>query len=89
MVAAVVHEPIERNTLVRARVAVRDPETGRVGYLSPGSNEAFRRAEEFREKQLKVLTDKGVDRLDILAGSNVIPPLMKFFKKRVERMGRR
>jgi uncharacterized protein (DUF58 family) len=89
MVAAVVHEPIERNTLVRARVAVRDPETGRVGYLSPGSNEAFRRAEEFREKQLKVLTDKGVDRLDVLAGSNVIPPLMKFFKKRIERMGRR
>lgn len=89
VIAAVIQDPMERGLRLPARVAVRDPETGHVGYLSPRTTEAFRKAEEFREKQLRALGAKGVDRMDIQAGENVVPPLMKFFKKRIERMGRR
>jgi uncharacterized protein (DUF58 family) len=89
VIAAVIQDPLEKAPFLPARVAVRDPETGRVGYLSPGSNEAFRKAMDFREKQLKALTSMGVDRLEVQAGSNVVPPLLKFFKTRIERLGRR
>ena len=89
LVAVVVKDPLETNLRLPARVAVRDPESGKVGYLSPSSATALRKAHEFRESQLWSLTAQGADRLDIQAGENVIPPLMKFFKKRIERLGRR
>lgn len=89
LVAVSLQERLEKNPRLPARLAVRDPETGRVGYLSPGSDGAFRKALDFRENQLRAWTAKGADRLDLLAGENVIPPLMRFFKKRIERMGRR
>ncbi|HUO57227.1 MAG TPA: DUF58 domain-containing protein [bacterium] len=89
LVAVVVKDPLETNFRLPARVAVRDPESGKVGYLSPSSHAALRKANEFRENQLWSLTAKGADRMDIQAGENVIPPLMKFFKKRIERLGRR
>ncbi len=89
LIAAVLRDPLENKLKLPARIAVRDPETGRVGYLSPGSTGAFKKADEFRERQLRILTNKGADRLDLNAGENVIPPLMRFFKKRIERMGRR
>ncbi len=89
LVAAVLRDPIEKEFKLPARVAVRDPETGRVGLLSPRSPEAHRKAEQFREAQLRALVAKGADRLDLTAGANVVPPLMGFFRKRIERMGRR
>ncbi len=89
LVAAVLQDPMEKNLKLPARVAVRDPETGKVGYLSSGSIKAFRKADEFREKQLSVLVNQGADRLDVTAGENVALALMKFFKKRIERRGRR
>jgi uncharacterized protein (DUF58 family) len=89
MVAVVVKDPVETKYQLPARVAVRDPETGKVGYLVPGSTKAFKKADEFREKQLQVLTRQGSDRMDLTAGENVILALMRFFKKRFERSGRR
>jgi len=89
LVTVVVQDPLEKAVKLPVRVAVRDPETGRVGYLTPGSGEALRRANEFRENQLRVLTVKGADRLDLVSGDNVVPPLIRFFRKRIERMGRR
>lgn len=89
MIAAVIREPLETDLKLPARVAVRDPETGRVGYLSPGFGGALKKANEFREAQLRALVAKGVDRLDVRAGANVVPPLVRFFRKRIERMGRR
>lgn len=89
MVSVVVKDPIESDFKLPAWVTVKDPETGRVGYLSPGSRRAIERAEDFREEQLKVLTRQGSDRMDITAGENVTLSLMKFFKKRFERSGRR
>ncbi len=89
MLAAVIKDPMEEGFILPARIAVRDPETGRVGYLSPRSQTAFRKASEFREGQLKALVAKGVDRLELKAGDNVVPPLMNFFRRRMERMGRR
>ena len=89
LIAAVLQDPLEKNLQLPARVAVRDPETGRVGYLSAGSVKAFKKAEEFREAQLRFLTRQGADRMDIVAGQNVALALMKFFKKRIERIGRR
>jgi len=89
VIAAVLQEPLEKNFNLPARVAVRDPETGKVGYLSPGSIKAFRKADEFRENQIRLLTNQDADRMDIVAGQNVALALMKFFKKRIERAGRR
>ena len=89
MIAAVLHDPLEKDFKLPARVVVRDPETGRVGYLSPGSQKAFKKADEFRENQLRLFTHQGADRLDLMAGQNVALALMKFFKKRIERSGRR
>jgi uncharacterized protein (DUF58 family) len=89
LIAAVIQDPLEKDFQLPARVAVRDPETGRIGFLSPRSNEALRKAQDFREGQLKALVAKGADRLDLLAGTNVVPPLMRFFRKRMERMSRR
>jgi uncharacterized protein (DUF58 family) len=89
MIAAVLHDPLEKDFKLPARVVVRDPETGKVGYLSPGSQKAFKKADEFRENQLRLFTHQGADRLDLLAGQNVALALMKFFKKRIERTGRR
>jgi uncharacterized protein (DUF58 family) len=89
MIAAVLQEPLELDLKLPARVAVRDPETGRVGFLSPGAGGAVKRAKEFREAQLRALVSKGVDRMDVRAGANVVPLLVNFFKKRIERMGRR
>ncbi len=88
-ITAVMEDPMERDFRLPARLAVRDPETGRVGYLSPSSNEVFRKAHEFRETQLRALTAKGADRFDLKAGENVVPVLVKFFRKRIDRMGRR
>ncbi len=89
LVTVVVQDPLEKDLKLPARVAVRDPETGRVGYLTPGSGQILKKAHEFRESQLRALTAKGADRLDLQAGDNVVTPLMRFFKKRIERMGRR
>jgi len=89
LIAAVLHDPMEKNFKLPARVAVRDPETGKVGYLSPGSLKTFQKADEFRESQLRILTNQGADRMDVMAGQNVALALMKFFKKRIERAGRR
>lgn len=89
LVAAVVKDPLESGFRLPVRVAVKDPETGKVGYLGPHSEKALRKAEEFRESQVKALTAKGADRLNITAGDNIVPILVKFFRKRIERMGRR
>ncbi len=72
-----------------ARLAVRDTETGRVGYLSTAAGNILRRFHEFREGQLKALTAKGVDRIDLKAGDDVVPALIRFFRQRIERQGRR
>ena len=89
LVAAVIRDPLEKDFNLPARVAVRDPETGRIGFLSPRSPEVLRKAEAFREGQLRSLLAKGADRVDLTAGENVVMPLMKFFRKRIERLGRR
>ena len=89
LVAAVIRDPMEQKLMPSVRLRVLDPETGRVGYLSPKSAEAFQKAEQFRESQLKLLTAKGADRMDLQAGENVVTGLMKFFRKRIERMARR
>ncbi|HVM33207.1 MAG TPA: DUF58 domain-containing protein [bacterium] len=89
LVAAVLEDPIERQLPVAARLAVRDPEGGGVGFLSPASQEARRRAALFRDGQLRLLTGQGADKLEIEAGQNVVPVLMRFFRRRLERMGRR
>ncbi len=89
LMAAVVKDPLELGFQLPARLAVHDPETGRVGYLSPGSKDVFQRADRFRENQLRALISKGADILDLTAGQNVIPLLVQFFRKRQERMGRR
>ncbi len=89
LITAVIKDPMESSFRLPARVAVRDPESGKVGYLSQRSSHAVRVAHDFRENQLWGLTAKGADRMDIEAGENVVAALMKFFKKRIERMGRR
>jgi len=89
LVAAVLEDPLEKDFKIPARVAVRDPETGKVGFLSPRSNKAAQEAKRFREQQLRLLTIKGADRIEIQAGQNVVTPLIGFFRKRLERMGRR
>ena len=88
-ITAVMKDPLEKDFRLPARLAVHDPETGRVGYLSPSSGDVFRRAHEARESRLRALTAKGADRLDLMAGENVLPPLVRFFRKRIERLGRR
>jgi hypothetical protein len=88
-IAAVMEDPLEKDFRLPARLAVQDPETGRIGYLSPGSNKAFQKAQEFRESQLRALTAKGADRFNLKAGDDVLPPLIQFFRKRLERLGRR
>jgi len=80
---------IPKDFKIPARVAVRDPETGRVGFLSPRSQGAVQEAKRFRDQQLRLLTVKGADRIEIQAGQNVVTPLIGFFRKRLERMGRR
>jgi len=89
LVAAVIQDPLEKNFRLPARLAVRDPETGKVGFLEPGSREVLNQAGQFRERQLRILTRQGADRLDIEAGQNVVAPLIRFFRKRLERLGRR
>ena len=89
LMAAVLLDPLERDFKLPARLAVYDPESGKVGYLSPGSREPFRKADQFRENQLRAWTAKGSDRLDLMAGENVVPPLIGFFRRRLERLGRR
>lgn len=89
LVAAVLADPLEKDFKVPARLAVRDPETGAVGFLSPKSQKAAREAVLFREQQLRFLTSQGGERFEIQAGQNVVPPLMGFFRRRLERMGRR
>ena len=88
-IAAVMKDPLEKDFRLPARLAVHDPETGRVGYLSPSSHEVFRKAHELRESQIKALIAKGVDRFDVKAGDDVVPALIKFFRQRIDRMGRR
>jgi uncharacterized protein (DUF58 family) len=87
--AAVLKDPLEKGLLLQARLAVHDPETGRFGYLPRGSSDIYQKAHQFRENQLRAMTAKGADRLDLTAGDNVIPPLIQFFRKRLERLGRR
>jgi uncharacterized protein (DUF58 family) len=89
LVAAVVRDPLESGLELPVRLAVRDPETGKVGYLGRGTSAALRKAEAFREAQLRALTAQGADRLDLTAGASVVAPLVRFFRKRIERMGRR
>ncbi|HET9869078.1 MAG TPA: DUF58 domain-containing protein [bacterium] len=89
LVAAVLEDPLEKGFRLPARVAVRDPETGRVGVLRPGSVREAREADRFRESQLKLLVRQGADQLFLQAGQNVAPALMRFFRRRLERQGRR
>ncbi len=89
LVAAVVHEPLEQAARLPARVAVRDPESGRVGYLGPGSRKAFEKAQAFREEQLSILTRCGADRLDVSTDGDIGRSLAGFFRRRLERQGRR
>jgi uncharacterized protein (DUF58 family) len=89
VMAAVMMDPLEQGFRAPARLAVRDPETGRVGYLSAGSNKAIEKANALREEQLRIWTNRGADRLNLTAGHNVVPPLIGFFRKRHERMARR
>jgi hypothetical protein len=89
VMTAVMMDPIEKGFRIPARLAVRDPETGRVGYLAPGANSAVEKANAFREEQLRHWTARGADRLDLTAGHNVVPALIGFFRKRHDRMARR
>jgi uncharacterized protein (DUF58 family) len=89
LILAVMKDPLEMDFRLPARLTVRDPESGRVGYLSPSATGVIQKAHEFREGQLKALTAKGADRLDLKAGENVVPALVRFFRKRIERLGRR
>jgi uncharacterized protein (DUF58 family) len=89
LVAAVVHDPLEEASRLPARVAVRDPETGKVGYLGPGSQKAFEKARAFREAQLSILTHCGADRLDVSTNGDIGSDLTRFFRRRLERQGRR
>jgi uncharacterized protein (DUF58 family) len=89
LVAAMVHDPLEQASRLPARVAVRDPESGRVGYLGPGSTKAFEKAAAFREEQMKLLTHCGADRLDVSTDGDIGGDLMRFFRRRLERQGRR
>src|SRR5581483_751403 len=89
VMAAVMTDPLEKGMRLPARVAVRDPETGKVGYLSPGSQELVSQVNAQRDDQLRAWTARGADRLDVTAGQNVVPALMQFFRKRHDRMARR
>lgn len=89
LVAVVMEDPLEKEFKIPARIAVRDPESGKVGFLSPRSPAAAEKAARFRAEQLRLLTGQGADKLEIQAGQNVVAPLMKFFRRRLERMGRR
>lgn len=88
-VAVVVKDPLEELPDIPARLTVRDPETGGVAVLSRSSLGAMKRAAEAREAQLREMTAKGVDRLDLTAGEDLLPLLMRFFRRRIERMARR
>lgn len=89
LVAAVVRDPLESENRLPTRVAVRDPETGRVGYLGPGSRRAFEEARAFREEQLRTLVGCGADRLDVSTDGDIGGELARFFRRRLERQGRR
>ena len=73
LILAVLQDPLELDFKMPARLRVRDAETGRVGYLSPSSRQIIQKAHDLREQQLRVLTSKGADRLDLKAGENVVP----------------
>jgi uncharacterized protein (DUF58 family) len=89
LIAAVIRDPLEDLPEVSARLAVRDPETGRTAVISRGAHSAVLRAAEARETQLKELVAKGADRLDVTAGAELLPLLMRFFRRRIDRMARR
>ncbi len=89
LVAAVVKDPLEELTDIPARLAVRDPETGGTAVLTRSSLSVLKRAAEAREKQLMEMAAKGADRLEVMAGDDLLPHLMRFFRRRIERMGRR
>jgi uncharacterized protein (DUF58 family) len=88
-VAVTVRDPLEELPDIPARLNVRDPETGGMAVLSRSSLDVMRRAVQAREDQLKEMTAKGVDRLDLTAGQDLLPLLMGFFRRRIERMARR
>jgi len=88
-VAATVKDPLEELTSVPARLAVLDPESGRTAVLSSSKLSAMKRAAEAREAQLREMTSRGADRFDLTAGEDLLPLLMHFFRRRIERMGRR
>ena len=88
-VAAVVKDPLEELSDVPARLAVRDPETGRTAVITRGTLSALKRASKAREEQLGEMGAKGADRLDVMAGEDLLPLLMRFFRRRIERMARR
>jgi uncharacterized protein (DUF58 family) len=89
LVTAVIKDPLEEVFDVPARLIVRDPETGGTAVLSRSTMGAMKRAAEAREAQLREMTAKGTDRLDLTAGEDLLPLLMRFFRRRIERMGRR
>lgn len=84
LTAVCVRHPLEDAPPVAARLRVHDPETGRSGAWRPGGR-APREAAAFREAQLKVLTDRGADRLDLVAGEDLRAPLRRFFQRRLDR----
>lgn len=88
-VTAVIKDPLEELPEIPARLAVKDPETGRTAVLTRGTLSAMKRASREREEQLGMLAAKGADRLDVLAGEDLLPVLMRFFRRRIERMARR
>ena len=82
LVAAVIKDPLETNFKLPARVAVQDPESGKVGCLSPGSSAALRKANEFRENQLWGLTPpRAPIVLTLRRARNVVAALMRVFQK--------
>jgi len=89
LVAAVVKDPLEELKEIPARLSVRDPESGGTAVLTRSSLKAVKRAAEAREAQLLEMTAKGADRLELTAGDDLLPHLMRFFRRRIERMGRR
>jgi uncharacterized protein (DUF58 family) len=89
VIAISIHDPLEEITTLPSRITVQDPETGRVGYISKSNLRLLREAIATRELQLKQLTQKGIDRMDLIAGENLDPIVRRFFQNRIEKRDRR
>ena len=79
-------DPLERNLPSWGLLPLKDPETGKVGWVSTGSKK-WQKAHEnhFQQMQMQVqqvLKSAGVDYCPIEPQSNYVKPLMKLFKQR-------